>query len=159
MPANVGEMFYYGEVPWHGLGTRAAAPVTVEQALKLGGLDWEVGECPIQTCEEPSSPVSRRKALVRLDRPPGHAQRVVGVVHQGFRPLQNREGVMLVDAIFGHGQAVYHTGGYLGCGEVGWLLAQIAQRIVVGNAAADDTIEAYALFCNSHDGSNRSRSA
>src|SRR2546425_1606135 len=31
----------------------------------------------------------------------------------------------LFDAIFGHGGRLYHTGGYLGDGEVIWLLARL----------------------------------
>ena len=44
MPANIGEMFYTGAVPWHGLGIEVAKPVTVEETLKVGGLNWPVGE-------------------------------------------------------------------------------------------------------------------
>lgn len=50
---------------------------------------------------------------------------MLGVGHQGFQALQNRDGATLFDAIFGYRKPVYHTGGYLGHGEVVWLLAQI----------------------------------
>ncbi len=150
MPANVGEMFYTGAVPWHKLGIGLTAPATVDQALKVGGLDWRVDDIGLMTADDPPSPVERRKALVRSDRPPGHEGRVVGVNHLGFKPVQNREGAMLFDAIFGQGRAVYHTGGYLGHGEVIWLLAKIDRTITIG---ADDFVEPYALLANSHDGS------
>jgi len=42
MPADIGQMFYYGEIPWHGEGHRAEHPLNIEDALKYGGLDWEV---------------------------------------------------------------------------------------------------------------------
>ncbi|HOD51978.1 MAG TPA: DUF932 domain-containing protein [Candidatus Hydrogenedentes bacterium] len=150
MPANVGEMFYTGEVPWHGLGLELAKPATMEEALRAGGLNWEVGSVDLWTAEDPPSPAPKRKALVRLDRPPGHEGRVVGVAHRGFQPLQNRDGAMLFDAIFGQNRPVYHTGGYLGEGEVVWLLAQIDQTLKIGG---DDIVKPYALFANSHDGS------
>jgi hypothetical protein len=38
MPANVGQMFYYGEVPWHGGGKHVNSPLTIHQALQHGGL-------------------------------------------------------------------------------------------------------------------------
>jgi len=150
MPANIGEMFHYGQTPWHGKGREVPDPLTMDQALHAGGLDWRVDELELQTCEDPPSPVWRRKAIVRLDREPGHQGRVVGVVHLGFKPLQNRDGARLFDAIFGHGKAVYHTGGYLGCGEVVWLMAKIEKTLTIGD---DDIVQPYALFANSHDGS------
>jgi hypothetical protein len=92
----------------------------------------------------------RRKALVRLDRPPGHPGRVVGVVHRDFRAIQNNEAALLFDAIFGHGNRVYHTGGYLGDSEVVWLLARIDKTLHVRRG---DVVEPYALMAKSHDGS------
>jgi len=150
MPADVGEMFYTGETPWHGLGIELAKPATLDEALRVGGLDWQVGEVDLMTADDPPSPVAKRKAIVRLDRPPGHEGRVLGVAHRGFQPLQNRDGAMLFDAIFGQGKPVYHTGGYLGSGEVVWLLAKIDRPLEI---APNDIVQPYALLANSHDGS------
>ncbi|MGA2621068.1 MAG: DUF932 domain-containing protein [Thermoguttaceae bacterium] len=150
MPANVGEMFYYGETPWHGLGVEVGAPLSVQEALRKGSLDWEVGTVKLQTLDKPPSPVPNRQAIVRLDRLPGSQDRVLGVVHLGFKPVQNRDAAMLLDTIFGRGKPVYHTGGYLGHGEMVWLLAKIDKQLVVG---AGDIVEPYALMANSHDGS------
>jgi phage/plasmid-like protein (TIGR03299 family) len=150
MAANVGEMFYYGHIPWHGLGLRLAAPATLEEALRAGGLDWLVEDMPIQTCDDPPTQTDKRKAIVRADRPPGHEGRVVGVVHQGFRPVQNRDAALLFDSVFGAGKRSYHTGGYLGNGEVIWLLAKIDQTL---NLGGQDVVQPYALLANSHDGS------
>src|SRR5262245_57627270 len=88
MPANVGEMFYFGQVPWHKGGNRVQSPLTVQQALEAGGLNWEVDKAELFSAEEPPSPVSKRQAVLRLDRPAGSPDRVVGVVHRGFEPLQ-----------------------------------------------------------------------
>lgn len=74
---------------------------------------------------------------------------VLGVVYPGFRPLQNYEAVAVFDALLGHGKAVYHTGGYLGNGEVIWLLAKLPENITIGDK---DVVELYMLFTNSHDG-------
>lgn len=150
MPADVGEMFYTGETPWHGLGMALAKPATLDEALKAGGLNWEVGTVDLMTADDPPSPVDKRKAIVRLDRPGGHEGRVLGVAHRGFQPLQNRDGALLFDAIFGQGKPVYHTGGYLGHGEVVWLLAKIDKPLEI---APNDIVQPYALFANSHDGS------
>lgn len=44
MPANVGEMFYYGDVPWHREGSKLDHPANMEKPLSMvdwiGGLEW-----------------------------------------------------------------------------------------------------------------------
>jgi phage/plasmid-like protein (TIGR03299 family) len=52
--------------------------------------------------------------------------------------------------LIGHGKCVYHTGGYLGNGEVVWLLARLPGEIRI---RGNDVVEPYMLFTNSHDGS------
>ena len=150
MPANVGEMFYYGNVPWHKQGKKLNQPANLEEAIQAGGLDWKVGMVPLCTNEDPPSPVKSRLAIVRQDRPSGHPKRVLGVAHRGFKPLQNREGIQIFDSIFGKGKRVYHTGGYLGTGEVVWVMAELPKNIMVTDA---DQVKTYSLFTNSHNGS------
>jgi phage/plasmid-like protein (TIGR03299 family) len=150
MPANVGEMFYYGDVPWHGQGKKLGQPANLKEAIQAGGLDWDVGIAPICTDEEPPSPVKTRLAIVRQDRPKGHPRRVLGVAHKGFKPLQNRRGIEIFDSIFGKGKRVYHTGGYLGTGEVVWVMAELPKNIRVTDK---DQVKTYSLFTNSHNGS------
>lgn len=150
MAHNIGQMFYYGKLPWHELGTEIKTPATLEVALKEGGLDWLVEKVPIMPIGEPTTPISHRVAVVRKDKVPGETDRVVGIVHPGFQPLQNRQGAQMFDALLGQGQPVYHTGGYLKSGEVIWLLAKLPNDIRV---RGDDVLETYLLFTNSHDGS------
>lgn len=150
MSHDIGEMFYYGEWPWHKLGTKLDQPATLEEALVAGGLNWSVSTLPIVPVDEPDSTIAHRVAVVRDDRLPGQTGRVVGVVHRGFRPLQNRKGAELFDSLLGQGKPIYHTGGYLRHGEVVWLLAKIPHAICLGG---EDVLEPYLLFTNSHDGS------
>lgn len=150
MAHNIGQMFYYGKLPWHELGTEIKKPATLEVALKEGGLDWVVEKVPIMPSGEPTTPISHRVAVVRKDKAPGATDRVVGVVHPGFQPLQNRQGAQMFDALLGQGQPLYHTGGYLRSGEVIWLLAKLPNDIRV---RGEDVLETYLLFTNSHDGS------
>jgi phage/plasmid-like protein (TIGR03299 family) len=150
MAHNIGQMFYFGQLPWHELGNKLEHPATLEQALVAGGLDWKVGTVPIMPVGEPDSLITQRVAVVRTDKKPGDAGRVVGVVHPGFQPLQNRAGAAMFDALMGQGQPIYHTGGYLKSGEIIWLLAKLPGDIRV---RGDDVLETYLLFTNSHDGS------
>ena len=151
MSDNIGEMFYYGEMPWHKKGRVLERLATAEEAIRAGGLDWAVELIPIQTVENPPTRTNRRMAVVRTDRKPGDPRRVLGVVHPDFEPLQNRDGVQVFDKLVGHGKPVYHTGGYLGKGERIWLLAALPpeMEIMVGS---NDRIKTYMLFSNSHDG-------
>lgn len=61
----------------------------------------------------------------------------------------SREGAELFDSLFGKGNPVYHTGGYLKQGEVVWLQAKLPKPIIV---ADDDQLDTFLLFSNSHDG-------
>jgi phage/plasmid-like protein (TIGR03299 family) len=150
MAHDIGEMFYFGDVPWHALGRKVAKPLTLDEALAQGGLDWTVSLVPIATADGAASPAPHRMAVIRKDRAPKQDGRVVGVVHPAFRPLQNREGGELFDRLFHPGARKYHTGGYLRSGEVVWLLARLPEDIRVGD---DDFVETYLLYSNSHDGS------
>ena len=150
MPHNIGQMFYYGDRPWHALGNELDQPANLREALAAGGLDWEVELVPIVPAGEPRSGIVHRMAVVRKDRQPGEKGRVIGVVHPDFRPLQNREGAEIFDALLGQGSRIYHTGGLLKNGEVIWLLAKLPGDIQV---RGDDVLETYLLFTNSHDGS------
>lgn len=149
MAHNIGHMFYVGDVPWHKLGTRLSVPATLENALKAGALDWEVALEPLVLANSGVS-VPHRMAVVRRDRTPREAGYVLGAVHPAFRPLQNREGMELLDELLGKGKDHYTTGGYLKSGEVVWLQAKLPRRLRVSK---DDELETYLLFSNSHDGS------
>lgn len=150
MAFGIGDMFHYSAQPSFLPGTRLDHPADIEHALVSGGLDWQVSMRPLTLLGEESSRVPHRVAVVREDRDPGNPGRVVGVVHPGFRPLQNREGAMMFDALFGQGKQVYHTGGYLKQGEVVWLLARLPNDLRI---RGEDVLETYLLFTNSHDGS------
>jgi len=149
MPNWVGKMFYYKERPWHGKGVALDHLATAEEAIKYGGLDWEVEKIPIFTAD--GTLIKRRVAIVRKDLPNSDPNRVLGIVYPGFKPLQNKEAVELFDRLVGKGEPVYHTGGYLGNGEVIWLLAELPDkfRIFVRD---DDEVRLFMLFTNSHDG-------
>src|SRR5437868_1797057 len=103
MAHNIGEMFYAGERPWHGLGNQLESNATMEQALAAGGLDWTVSLAPLALAGKTPVPVHSRLAVVRDDRATTDEGRVLGVVHPYFKPLQNRQGAVLFDALYGKG--------------------------------------------------------
>ncbi len=149
MAHNIGQMFYFGATPWHELGTKLDKPATMAEALNVGGLDWTVSMMPLVLAGEHVSDAPQRQAIVRDDVLPGQPGRVLGVVHPNFKVLQNRDGALLFDSLFGKGAGVYHTGGYLKKGEVVWLMAKLPKSITL---PGEDKLDTYLLFSNSHDG-------
>jgi len=77
-------MAYFGEVPWHRLGTKLENPATAEEAITAAGLDYEVELTRLVTVNDILVP--NRRAVVRQD-----SKEVLGVVGTCYQPVQNRE--------------------------------------------------------------------
>ena len=110
---------YYGESPWHGLGTRLENPATAAEAITAAGLDYEVRLASLVTGN--GVPVPQRKAVVRSD-----SQQVLGVVGNSYVPIQNRECFGFLDAVVADGGLRYHTAGALGPGRADLVAGQTA---------------------------------
>ena len=75
---------YFGDTPWHGLGTRLEEPANAELAIQAAGLDYHV---ELQEMTTPrGSLVPGRKAVVRSD-----TDDVLGVVSDSYTTIQNHE--------------------------------------------------------------------
>jgi phage/plasmid-like protein (TIGR03299 family) len=149
MSANVESMMYYGDRPWHGLGTRLNNPVTAAEAIFYARLDWTVIKQPIylesgQQVEDYYATV-RQPCIFQAESIP------LGVVKERYTPLQNTDAFGFFDAIVGEGKAIYHTAGVLGRGERVWILAKLPGHITVTDY---DLSEKFLLLTNSHDGSS-----
>ena len=141
MAANVESMFYVRETPWHGLGTKVLEAPASKDALQLAGLDWRVLQEPIYTAMEEL--VDGYKANVRdSDR------KVLGVVTDRYRVIQNDEAFAFTDGLLGEG-VKYETAGSLQGGRKVWLLAHMPHEYIISG----ERISPYLLFSNTHDGS------
>ena len=141
MAANIETMFYVRETPWHGLGTRVITAPTSKDALGLAGLDWQVVQEPIYTKTEEL--IEGYKANVRdSDR------RVLGVVTDRYKVIQNEEAFAFTDALLGEGVR-YETAGSLQGGKRVWLLAHMPHEYIISG----ERISPYLVFSNTHDGS------
>lgn len=139
MAANVETMFSVREKPWHGLGTIVAEAPTSEEALRLGGLDWNVIQKPIYTNY---GLVEGYKANVR-----DTDHTVLGVVTDKYRVVQNKEAFQFTDNLLGEGVR-YETAGALQNGRKVWLLARLPREYVISG----ERISPYLVFSNAHDG-------
>ena len=141
-------MAYFGETPWHQLGTKLDEPATAAEAIAAAGLDYQAELTLIQTAG--GTAVPQRRAIVRSD-----TQEVIGVVGKSYVPVQNRQAFGFLDSLVADGQLRYHTAGALGKGERVWMLAKLPSEISV--KGSEDITEQYLLLSNSHDGSSSLR--
>jgi hypothetical protein len=96
MPANVESMFYVREAPWHSLGKRVEQALNSQEALQEAGLDWTVLQKPIQT--EDQMEITGFKANIRASD-----NRVLGVVTDRYKIVQNHEAFAFTDELLGEG--------------------------------------------------------
>lgn len=141
MAVNVETMFSTREKPWHGLGQIVMNAPTSKDALQLAGLDWKVLQEPIYT--EAEECIDGYKANVRnTDR------KVLGVVTDRYKVIQNDEAFAFTDALLGEGVR-YETAGSLNGGRKVWLLAHMPHEYII----MGERISPYLVFSNTHDGS------
>lgn len=141
MAHDVETMFYMREAPWHGLGNRVEYALSSEEALQEAGLNWRVIQKPIQTADH--FDIAGYKANIRESD-----NRVLGVVTDRYKIVQNYEAFAFTDDLLGEG-VKYETAGSLQNGKKVWLLAKLPENYII----SDDRISPYLVFSNSHDGS------
>ena len=147
MAVNVETMFYVREKPWHGLGTKVMEAPKSKEALKIAGLDWKVVQEPVFT--ETKEKIEGYRVNVRdTDR------KVLGVVTDRYKVIQNEEAFAFTDALLGKGVR-YETAGSLQGGKKVWLLAHLPQEYIISG----ERISPYLVFSNTHDGSGAVRVA
>lgn len=147
MAANVETMFYTRTAPWHGLGTRVESAVNSEEALRVSGLDWKVIQRQIMT--DTYDPIPGYKANIR-----DTDEKVLGVVTDRYRVVQNEEAFAFTDALLGEG-VKYETAGSLQEGRKIWLLAKLPDKYIIEG----EQIEPFLVFSSSHDGSGAIKAA
>jgi phage/plasmid-like protein (TIGR03299 family) len=147
MVSGKASMFFVGETPWHGLGTKIEHNLTSEEAIVAAGLDWEVGLKDLYTRREDGNVDEQvdHRATYRLKD-----NKILGVVGPTWKPLQNKDAFGFFDAFVAAGQATYNTAGALRGGRRVWILAKLGGELVI---SGDDIVEKYLLLSNSHDGS------
>lgn len=156
MSANINSICYYGEKPWHGIGTELDHPATAAEAIRAASLDWEVKAFPIYAGVPDISdntkinefiPVEDARATVRMDN-----KVTIGVVGRLYTPIQNVDAFSFFDGVIGQGKAIYEVCGALGRGETIWILAKMPGEMRI--LQTDDIVNKYLLLTNSHNGTS-----
>ena len=136
-------MIYVGETPWHKLGRKLETPPsTIEEAMRLCGLDWTVSLRSLST--EDGSSVDHK--AVRRDSD----GRILGVVGSRWSPIQNADAFAPLQPFVDAGQCSIETMGSLFDGGRVWALARI-NRDPMTIVPGDDVLK-YMLLANGHDG-------
>ena len=141
MAANIETMFYTRTKPWHGLGVQVQEAPESKDALRLAGLDWKVYQREVYT--DSGIKIEGYRANVR-----NTDNKVLGVVTERYKIVQNEEAFSFTDALLGEGVR-YETAGSLQEGKKVWLLARLPKEYIISG----EQISPYLVFSNSHDGS------
>src|SRR5262245_43809394 len=145
--------FGSGPTAW-GDVVRAVDPAATQSAAEMiaaAGLDWLVEQYPLEAavereCESLRLSVPRHVANVRSD-----TRAVLGVVGEGYEPLQNPAAFAFCDAITDSGQAHWIGAGSTRGGARVHALMRLDREIRNGGAEGEDVLPLL-CFRNGHDG-------
>lgn len=134
-------------VPFYGLPSASVvtgAP-SVEEAIKMAGLDWRVGLAPVyQTLRDGTTRIVKDKYLtIRED-----TEAVLGTVGKQYHPFQAEEAFAFADKLLGYGVQFDAAGSYNEDRKF-FLTAKLPEGIEV---AGEDKVDLYLLFRSTHDG-------
>jgi phage/plasmid-like protein (TIGR03299 family) len=146
MAHEIETMAYFGERPWHGLGTTLDEADLYDwpSASRKAGLDWEVELVPLLTADTQAK-VDHRAVRRTSD------SKVLGVVGPRYATLQNRDAFAWFQPFLDAREAALHTAGSLRNGSRVWVLAKLQRDPLV--IAEGDEVEKYILLSHGHDGS------
>jgi phage/plasmid-like protein (TIGR03299 family) len=143
------KQFYMAErQSFHGTATTIVEePQSAAQAIALAGLDWTVEKAPVSADVAGTQvEIPGKKALYRSD-----TNEVLSVMSDTYEVVQNAQAFGFVDDILGGPDLRFTSGGSLNGGKRVWLGAVLDREIYIGGDA-DEQIDPYIMFCNSHDG-------
>jgi phage/plasmid-like protein (TIGR03299 family) len=147
MAHEVEQMFSVKETPWHGLGRIIREAPTMEEGIRLAGLDWRIDQRPVFTSNSEGGlqAILDKTALVRSD-----TDVTMAVLGNKYKPLQNSEAFQFFQPFLDEKMASLETAGSLKDGRKIWVLAKLNKAPI--EITRNDIVEKYLLLSNSHDG-------
>jgi len=138
---------------WHGLGTVLDNPLTVNDALSAGGLDFQVIKLPnfhfIPAVNfQPAKQIMSDESFFTFRTDTGA---VLGSkLGKDYTVLQNSDALNLVDEILQQGKATIETAGAIDGGRKVFVTLKYNRDIIV---SGQDRVNEFCLITTSHDGS------
>lgn len=132
--------FLVKEAAWHKLGTVIQEAPTVEEGIRLAGLDWKVR---LENLFLADGRVTKQRAVLRETD-----ERILGYAGPSWTPLQNTEAFSFFNDFLKTNEVQLETAGSLKQGEKIWVLAKI--KSAVGEVFKGDPIQRYFMLSNSH---------
>jgi phage/plasmid-like protein (TIGR03299 family) len=114
------QMFSVGKKPWHGLGKVLENAPSIEEGIKLAGLDWNVSLRPAITNDDDSINLDTHKIVVRDD-----IKQPLGIVGNNYQILQNKDAFSFFEPFVENEMASLETAGSLFNGKKVFILAKI----------------------------------
>jgi len=142
MSADVENMFSVKEVPWHKLGSVIQNAPSIEEGIKLAGLNWKVA---METTHRPDGTLRASKSVIRLSD-----NKVLGEVGPKYHPLQNEKAFAFFEPFIKSGEVSLETAGSLDGGRKIWVLAQLNRKPL--DIGGGDEVRKMLLLTNRHDG-------
>ena len=140
---------YVGKKAWHGIGQELPEGLTAEEGFRRIGLDWPTFLAPVHADLPDGGTVElpKRRAHMRIleDGTPLE----LGLVHEGYKPMENIELARFADAVAGDNGLHVETAGSLYNSRRVFSLIRLPEPTV---ASADDIVEQYLLVSNGHGG-------
>jgi len=146
---------YAGAKPWHRKGTLVPGVMTVEEALQVGNLDWEVEKRAIMTADVDSVIIPNVYAIGRVGpevNSDGDKKFVPfeSTVKGRYTIVQNADAFEFFNSAIADGAACIETVGALGNGEKVFAMAKVPGGF---EPIKGEHMEQYILLSTSHDGS------
>lgn len=137
------------DLPWMKLGPQIDAAVPVEEAVRLGGLDFEVDLRPIsytvsRAAGDEHVNIPSRRAVIRTD-----TEEFFAVASDDYQPVQYSEAFSFLNEI----NPLVSSAGALGGGKKGFMVVQVpgAAHLDLEVDGVSDPHDMYVIVQTSHD--------
>lgn len=134
-----------GQDTWHGKFQVLSEAPTLQEGIKLAGLDW-----PVYTGNILDSNGNMIEGSKQTYRMLGDERIHLGIVGDNYRPLQNDQAFSFFDPFVANGMVKINTAGSLFNGKRIFVNCEIQNDNL--SILPGDEIKSYVLLSNSHDG-------
>ena len=125
--------------------------MSADTAIEAADLAWRVDQYPLEAVAGEDGGGWRVAVAGHLANVRSDTRRVLGVVGERYRPLQNRDALALCDAITDSGRVHWLGAGSTRGGARVFALMQLDREIRLGNAEGEELLPLL-LLRNGHDG-------